>query len=58
VFEVRVTADPVNLAEFDNERILHGREAFASVSDRLLRGCYDDRDGLLATLARLRKLIA
>jgi gamma-butyrobetaine dioxygenase len=49
---------PGDMVLFDNERILHGRKAFASVSDRLLRGCYADRDGLLATLARLRKLIA
>jgi alpha-ketoglutarate-dependent taurine dioxygenase len=45
---------PGDLVIFDNERILHGREAFSGASNRLLRGCYADRDGLLATLARLQ----
>ena len=44
---------PGDVVIFDNERILHGREAFSSASDRLLRGCYADRDALKATLARL-----
>ena len=44
---------PGDIVIFDNERILHGREAFSGASHRLLRGCYSDRDGLLATLARL-----
>jgi gamma-butyrobetaine dioxygenase len=46
---------PGDVVIFDNERILHGREAFSGASNRLLRGCYSDRDGLLATLARLRR---
>jgi alpha-ketoglutarate-dependent taurine dioxygenase len=46
---------PGDIVIFDNERVLHGREAFAGASNRLLRGCYSDRDGLLATLARLRR---
>lgn len=45
---------PGDLVLFDNERILHGRDAFAVTSERWLRGCYADRDGLLASLARLR----
>jgi alpha-ketoglutarate-dependent taurine dioxygenase len=45
---------PGDLVLFDNERILHGRDAFSPTADRLLRGCYADRDGLRATLARLR----
>jgi hypothetical protein len=44
---------PDDIVLFDNERILHGREAFSEASERLLKGCYSDRDGLLATLARL-----
>ena len=44
---------PGDIVIFDNERILHGRDAFAGASQRLLYGCYSDRDGLLATLARL-----
>jgi gamma-butyrobetaine dioxygenase len=46
---------PGDIVIFDNERILHGREAFSGASNRLLRGCYSDRDGLLATLARLSR---
>ena len=46
---------PGDIVIFDNERILHGREAFSGASNRLLRGCYSDRDGLLATLTRLRR---
>lgn len=51
----RISLDmrPGDIVIFDNERILHGREAFAGAADRLLRGCYADRDGLRATLARL-----
>jgi len=39
---------------FDNERLLHGRTEITGPADRLLEGCYAERDGLLATLARLR----
>lgn len=46
---------PGDIVIFDNERILHGRDAFSGNADRLLTGCYADRDGLLATLARLRR---
>jgi gamma-butyrobetaine dioxygenase len=45
--------EPGDIVMFDNERILHGRDAFSGASDRHLKGCYADRDGLLATLARL-----
>jgi gamma-butyrobetaine dioxygenase len=45
---------PGDVALFDNERIVHGRDAFSGASERLLTGCYADRDALLATLARLR----
>jgi [2-(trimethylamino)ethyl]phosphonate dioxygenase len=39
---------------FDNWRMLHGRSAYADdTAPRWLEGCYADRDGLLATLARL-----
>ena len=44
---------PGELVVFDNRRILHGRRALTSGSPRWLRGCYADRDGLAATLARL-----
>jgi gamma-butyrobetaine dioxygenase len=44
---------PGDVVMFDNERIVHGRTTFNGAADRLLTGCYADRDGLLATLARL-----
>jgi gamma-butyrobetaine dioxygenase len=44
---------PGDMVLFDNERILHGREAFSG--ERRLKGCYADRDGLRATLARLSR---
>jgi [2-(trimethylamino)ethyl]phosphonate dioxygenase len=44
---------PGDIVIFDNERILHGREAFSGASERFLKGCYADRDALKATLARL-----
>ena len=48
-----IVLQPGDIVLFDNERILHGREAFLGRFDRLLRGCYADRDALRATLARL-----
>jgi alpha-ketoglutarate-dependent taurine dioxygenase len=39
---------------FDNRRVLHGRRAvLGRPGGRWLQGCYADRDGLMATLARL-----
>jgi gamma-butyrobetaine dioxygenase len=46
---------PGDLVIFDNERLLHGRTEITGPADRLLEGCYAERDGLLATLARLRR---
>lgn len=51
-FAVRL--EPGDVVIFDNARLLHGREAFSGAGGRLLMGCYADRDGLLATLAKLR----
>lgn len=43
-----------DIVMFDNRRILHGRRAvLGRPGGRWLQGCYADRDGLLATLARL-----
>jgi len=50
-----IALQPGDIVIFDNERILHGREAFAGSGGRLLKGCYADRDGLRATLARLEQ---
>ncbi|MDX2303367.1 MAG: TauD/TfdA family dioxygenase [Microscillaceae bacterium] len=56
----RMLHDPENQFQFklapgdlyivDNERVLHGRTAFRQSGERLLQGCYADRDGLLSTL--------
>jgi gamma-butyrobetaine dioxygenase len=47
---------PGELVMFDNRRLLHGRSAFAPGAEaRWLQGCYAERDGLLATLARLSR---
>jgi gamma-butyrobetaine dioxygenase len=35
--------------------VLHARTAFAVAGDRHLQGCYADLDGLLSTLAVLRR---
>src|SRR5262249_27438267 len=45
---------PGDLVCFDNERVLHGRTAFAG-GERLLEGCYADRAGLRSRLALLRR---
>jgi gamma-butyrobetaine dioxygenase len=51
---VRLRLAPGDLLCFDNERVLHGRTAFHG-GERLLHGCYADRDGLRSTLALLRR---
>ncbi len=48
---VRLRLQPGDLLLMDNLRILHGREAFGSVGDRWLEGCYADLDSLRSTLA-------
>jgi len=46
--------EPGAVVIFDNLRVLHGRTAIEdAVHGRWLQGCYVDRDGLEATLARL-----
>ena len=50
--------EPGDLVIFDNRRILHGRRAISGGSPRWLQGCYADRDGLDATLARLEASIS
>lgn len=47
---------PGELLIVDNRRILHGRTAYsARAGERHLQGAYADRDGLLSTLAVLRR---
>jgi gamma-butyrobetaine dioxygenase len=46
---------PGEMVMFDNRRLLHGRSAYGGAGGRRwLQGCYAERDGLYATLARLR----
>lgn len=46
---------PAEMVMFDNRRLLHGRAAYqGAVGQRWLQGCYAERDGLFATLSRLR----
>ncbi len=45
---------PGEMVIFDNRRILHGRRGLTGDCPRWLQGCYADRDGLMATLARLQ----
>ncbi|WP_051944561.1 2-trimethylaminoethylphosphonate dioxygenase [Streptacidiphilus rugosus] len=46
---------PGDCLVFDNTRLLHARTAFARGGARHLQGCYADLDGLLSTLAVLRR---
>jgi gamma-butyrobetaine hydroxylase len=47
--------EPGDLFIVDNLRVLHARTAITSGGERLLRGCYADKDGLLSTLAALEE---
>ncbi|MFD9405970.1 TauD/TfdA family dioxygenase [Streptomyces sp. NPDC059989] len=46
---------PGDCLVFDNTRLLHARTAFAESGARHLQGAYADLDGLLSTLAVLRR---
>jgi gamma-butyrobetaine dioxygenase len=46
---------PGDCVVFDNTRVLHARTAFSEAGERHLQGCYADLDGLLSTLAVLRR---
>ncbi|MCX5128522.1 TauD/TfdA family dioxygenase [Streptomyces sp. NBC_00347] len=46
---------PGDCVVFDNTRLLHARTAFAESGGRHLQGTYADIDGLLSTLAVLRR---
>ncbi len=58
-FQLTLRLAPGDCLIFDNTRILHARTAFTAVPDaageRHLQGCYADIDGLLSTLAVLRR---
>jgi gamma-butyrobetaine dioxygenase len=59
-FALRLRLSPGDCLIFDNTRVLHARTAFAApvfpgTGERHLQGCYADLDGLLSTLAVLRR---
>ena len=57
-FALGLRLAPGDCLVFDNTRILHARTAFAPSAgsgERHLQGCYADLDGLLSTLAVLRR---
>ena len=43
-----------DLVVFDNRRVLHGRDAFSSASDRHLQGCYIDIDAIRSRARQAR----
>lgn len=59
-FALRLRLAPGDCLIMDNTRVLHARTAFAApafpgAGERHLQGCYADLDGLLSTLAVLRR---
>ncbi len=59
-FRLHLRLTPGDCLIFDNTRVLHARTAFSaaessSTGERHLQGCYADLDGLLSTLAVLRR---
>jgi gamma-butyrobetaine dioxygenase len=52
----RIRLQPGELVAFDNGRVLHGRTSFSG--ERLLQGCYVNRDGAASNLAVLRRELA
>jgi gamma-butyrobetaine dioxygenase len=60
-FMLRLRLEPGDCLIMDNTRVLHARTAFsaaesAGAGERHLQGCYADLDGLLSTLAVLRRV--
>jgi len=55
-FQLRTQLAAGTLVVFDNQRVLHGRTAFASARHpRHLRGCYLSRDSVYSATALLRR---
>jgi gamma-butyrobetaine dioxygenase len=55
-FQLKFTLRAGDLVLFDNQRVLHGRTAFASARHtRHLQGCYLTRDSVQSTTAVLRR---
>jgi Taurine catabolism dioxygenase TauD, TfdA family/Gamma-butyrobetaine hydroxylase-like, N-terminal len=58
-FQLRTRLASGTVVVFDNQRILHGRTAFASAQfPRHLRGCYLTRDSVYSEAALLRRELA
>jgi alpha-ketoglutarate-dependent taurine dioxygenase len=58
-FQLRTRLGDGEVVVFDNQRILHGRTAFASAQHpRHLRGCYLTRDSVYSEAALLRRRIS
>ncbi|MBV8496926.1 MAG: TauD/TfdA family dioxygenase [Gammaproteobacteria bacterium] len=58
-FQLRTRLAAGTLVVFDNQRVLHGRSAFASARfPRHLRGCYLSRDSVYSETALLRRRLA
>lgn len=58
LLRLRLRLSPGDCLLFGNTRVLHARTAFAATAgpgERHLQGCYADLDGLLSTLAVLRR---
>lgn len=57
-YQLRTHLGPTALVVFDNQRILHGRTAFASLREpRHLQGCYLSRDSVYSETALLRRTL-
>ena len=57
-YQLRAQLGPSTLVVFDNQRILHGRTAFASLREpRHLQGCYLSRDSVYSETALLRRTL-
>ena len=54
-FTLALRLAPGDCLIVDNTRVLHARTGFAPTGERHLQGCYADLDGLLSTLAVLRR---
>ena len=53
---MRISLTPGDVLAFDNRRILHGRDAYTEGRrDRLLRGCYGERDELRSRIRILER---
>ena len=54
-FQISYPFNPGDLVGFDNRRVLHGRDAFASLGLRHLCGCYVDHDDIYSRLRVLNR---